>query len=269
MMAAAHDTRRQSFVLSYRNASRIGAVVLLLLGWRALTALVGAAVLPGPVETVGVATEGIIVEGWMLANFVNTLAALLGSFLVAVGVGGVIGIVLGSRESLRTVFEPFLLNTYAVPKIILFPVFLFIFQFGIDQKIAFGAFHGTFPMAIILMNAVREIPDIHRDVARSLQLSRWQNVRYVVLPSVLAPLIVGLRFAFNLSFLGVILSELFAARSGLGLILQNALGSVNRPHIMGVTFVIVVTALLVNFVFYGVQRYLEFNWGISVDEGGM
>jgi NitT/TauT family transport system permease protein len=102
-----------------------------------------------------------------------------------------------------------------------------------------------------------------------LQLSRWQNVRYVVLPSVLAPLIVGLRFAFNLSFLGVILSELFAARSGLGLILQNALGSVNRSHIMGVTFVIVVTALLVNFVFYGIQRYLEFNWGISVDEGGM
>jgi NitT/TauT family transport system permease protein len=86
---------------------------------------------------------------------------------------------------------------------------------------------------------------------------------------VLGPLVVGLRFAFNLSFLGVILSELFAARSGLGLILQNALGTVDRPRIMGVTLVIITIALVVNLAFYGLQRYLEVRWDISVNEGGL
>jgi len=160
------------------------------------------------------------------------------------------------------------LNTYAVPKIILFPVFLFVFQFGIDQKIAFGAFHGVFPLAIILTGAIREVPDTYIEVARSLQLSRWQVVRHVVFPSVVGPLVVGLRFAFNLTFLGVILSELFAARSGVGLLLQRALGTVDRPRIMGVTLVIVVVALAVNLVFYAAQRYLELIWNVAVEEGG-
>lgn len=262
-------TGRRRAVLTPRNAARAGVVLVIVAFWYGLSRAVGASVLPGPGVTVGVAADGLVGEGWMVGNLVDTLAALAGGFVLAATAGGAVGFLLGSREVAREVFEPFLLNTYAVPKIILYPVFLFVFQFGIDQKIAFGAFHGVFPMAIILMGAVREVADIHVDVARSLRLSQYQFARYVVLPSVLGQLVVGLRFAFNLSFLGVILSELFAARSGLGLILQNALSSVDRPRIMGVTLVIVVVALAVNLLFYALQQYLEKTWGVALEEGGL
>lgn len=268
-MGVAHDTGRRHGPSLRRNAGRLVVLAVLLACWQGLTVLVGAGVLPGPGASVRVAADGLVGEGWLVSSLANTLVALLGAFLVAAVFGGAIGVALGSSEWMRSVFEPFVLNVYAVPKIILYPIFLLVLQFGIDQKIAFGAFHGLFPMAIILTGAVREIPDIHRDVARSLCLSRFQTVRYVVLPSILAPLVVGLRFAFNLSFLGIILSELFAARSGVGLVLRNALSSVDRPRIMGVTLVIVGIALVVNFLFYGLQQYLESRGGLSVDEGGL
>ncbi|MFB6297976.1 MAG: ABC transporter permease [Salinirussus sp.] len=255
--------------LSGRTLGRVGVVIGTVTLWYGLSVVVGSTVLPGPTRTLGVATDGLLAEGWMVANLIDTLSALVGAFAVAAGLGGAVGILLGLRDPLRAVFEPFVLNTYAIPKIILFPIFLFVFRFGIDQKIAFGAFHGVFPMAIILTGAVRNVSDIHLDVARSLRLSRFQTVRFIVLPSVLGPLVVGLRFAFNLSFLGIILSELFAARSGLGLILQRALGSVDRPRIMGVTLVIVVVALAVNLTFYAVQRVLERRWNVTVDDGGL
>jgi NitT/TauT family transport system permease protein len=261
--------RRRVELLTVHNAARLGVVGLGVVAWYALTLAVGESVLPGPARTVGVAIDGLVGEGWLVGNLVDTLAALAGGFLVAAACGAAIGFALGLRESLRAVFEPFLLNTYAVPKIILFPVFLFVFRFGIDQKIAFGAFHGVFPLAIVLVGAVREVPDTHLDVARSLRLSRWQTVRHVVVPSVLGPLVVGLRFAFNLTFLGVVLSELFAAQSGVGLLLQRALSTVDRPRIMGVTLVIVVVALAVNAVFYAAQRYLELTWNVNLEQGGL
>lgn len=260
---------RRVRLASRRNAGRVGLLVAAVVGWEGISATVGPSVLPGPVESAALAADGLVGEGWMVENLLNTLAALAGAFLLASVLGIAIGATLGLNDAVRSVFEPFLLNTYAVPKIILFPVFLFVFQIGIDQKIAFGAFHGVFPLAIILSGAVRETPETHLEVARSLRLSRWQVARHIVFPSVVGPLLVGLRFAFNLGFLGVILSELFAARSGLGLILQRALGSVNTPRILAVTLVIVVVALIVNFVFYAAQRVLELRLNVTVNEGGL
>jgi len=50
---------------------------------------------------------------------------------------------------LREVAEPFVLNIYAIPKVMLFPIFLFIFGLGMESKIAFGFFHGIFPIIIL------------------------------------------------------------------------------------------------------------------------
>ena len=51
------------------------------------------------------------------------------------------------------VFEPITLSVYSIPKVTLFPIFLTVFGFGLYSKIAFGMFHGIFPIIIIAMNA--------------------------------------------------------------------------------------------------------------------
>ena len=64
------------------------------------------------------------------------------------------------------------LSVYSIPKVTLFPIFLTIFGFGLGSKVAFGMFHGIFPILILTMNATREVSDVHLKVARSLRLSR-------------------------------------------------------------------------------------------------
>ena len=68
-----------------------------------------------------------------------------------------IGVTLGRVRFWGKVSEPIALSIYSIPKVTLFPIFLTVFGFGLYSKIAFGMFHGIFPILIIAMNATREV----------------------------------------------------------------------------------------------------------------
>lgn len=250
------------------DAVTIGRVlvpVLILICWQLLTLGLGTNLVPGPVATARTIVEGFT-QGNYASNLTNTLLTVTVGFVLAVVAGFVLGILLGTRDFAYDLFEPFVLNVYAIPKIVLFPFFLFIFQLGMDQKIAFGAFHGFFPMLIVTMGAVREVPDIYLNVARSLRLSASQIARHVVFPFVLVQLVVGLRLAFSLTFLGVILAELFAAKSGIGLQLQHAMANFNTSQILAIVTVLMFVAFVVNILFYAAQRSLEKRWNLTAED---
>lgn len=247
------------------TAGRLLVPVAIVAFWQGLTLWLGADLVPGPLTTVEIIREGFT-EGSYASNLTNTLVTLLIGFLIASVAGFVLGVTLGVRDTAYDLFEPFVLNAYAIPKIVLFPLFLFVFKLGMDQKVAFGAFHGFFPMLIITMSAVREVPDIYLDVGRSLRLNRYQTARFIVFPFVLVQMVVGLRLAFSLTFLGVILAELFAAKSGIGLQLAHAMANFNTQQIMAIVTVLMIIAFVVNIAFYAMQRLLEERWNLTADD---
>lgn len=247
------------------TAGRLLVPVLVIVFWQVLTLSLGADLVPGPVATLQTIIHGFT-EGSYMKHIKNTMVTVLIGFVLAAVIGFALGVALGTRDLAYDLFEPFVLNTYAIPKIVLFPFFLFIFRLGMDQKVAFGAFHGFFPMLIITMSAVREVPDIFLDVGRSLRLGRFQMARHVVFPFVLVQVVVGLRLAFSLTFLGVILAELFAAKSGIGLQLAHAMANFNTDQIMAIVTVLMVIAFVVNIGFYAAQRMLEQRWNLTAED---
>lgn len=191
------------------------------------------------------------------------------AFVFATVGGGVIGIILGVNNTAFDIVEPFFLSFYSVPKITLYPIFLFIFGgVGLQTKIGYAGFSAFFPMLIITMGAVRSIDQVYFDVARSLRLSQYQLFRHVILQHILVQLVVALRMTFNGAFLGVILVELFASRSGIGLILQHAMGTFNSEQIMIVITILTVIAFVSNIMFYVAQHWLEVQWNMTGDDIG-
>lgn len=247
---------------------RLLVPVAVVLVWELLSRSLGSDLLPGPDETVAMIQRGVE-AGWIVGNLQNTMITLASGFFIAALLGLILGMVLGFGETIFDIFEIYVLSSYSVPKIILFPLFLLIFQLGMDTKIAFGAIHGFFPMLIITMSAIREIDEIYKKVARSLDLSRWQLFRHIVFPFILVQLVVALRLAFSLTFLGVILAELFASKSGLGLVLQHAMANFDTGRIMAVVTILMTIAILANLAFYAAQRSLERHWNMTANTGGI
>lgn len=228
---------------------------LLLILWQLLALSVSGFALATPLETFQ-AVRGGIDAGWLQSGLQRTMTELVTAYILAILAGVWIGVVLGLSDFWNDVFEPILLGTYAIPKVTLFPLFLFVFQLGIDSKIAFGWFHGVFPIAILTMSAMATIDDAHLKVGRSLQLSRLQLFKEIIVPSILPGLVIGLRLGFNLTFLGIILGEMFAARAGLGYTLVEFMVGAQIAPMLAIILVLIIIAAIVNIGFFALESHL-------------
>lgn len=254
-MSTATTVKQQIGRISTVRVGQIAVPIGLLVAWQLLAAVTSDFALASPAATLTAISRGLE-AGWLSEGLQRTLTELVIAYVLAVIAGVWAGIALGLNDFWSDVFEPIVLGTYAIPKVTLYPIFLFVFQLGMDSKIAFGWFHGVFPVMIMTMSAMATINDAHLQVGRSLRLSRWQQFREIIVPSILPGLIIGLRLGFNLTFLGIILGEMFAARAGLGYTLVEFMAGVQVAEMLAIILLLVLIATVANLGFFALENRL-------------
>lgn len=213
--------------------------------WQGLNAFVGSTALPGPAPTLTYLAHFLPTE-----QFLESAAATAMSFayalVLAYAIGLSIGVWLGAHHLSGAVGEPILVAIYSMPKITLYPVVLLIFGLGISGKVAFGALHGILPVALLSMNAIRNVPPVYLKSARAMNLGLWQTVATVLFPATLPEVVSGLRIGFTTTLLGVVLGEMFASKRGLGFLMINAISTVQPEEMLTVAIVLFTFAAIAN-----------------------
>ena len=133
---------------------------------------------------------------------------------------------------------------------------LLIFGLGISGKVAFGALHGILPVALLSMNAIRNVPPVYLKSARTMSLSRWQIIASVLFPATIPEVVSGLRIGFTTTLLGVVLAEMFASKRGLGFLLINAISTVQPEEMLSVAIVLFTFAALANTLLLWIEHRL-------------
>ncbi|MER3398345.1 MAG: hypothetical protein C4316_07385 [Chloroflexota bacterium] len=223
--------------------------------WQLGAVKLGPSFVPGISETMSRLVSGLA-SGNLTRHGLVSLQALGLGFGWAVGLGLIIGFVLGTVPLLRRAYGRLILALYSVPKVTLYPIFLFLFGLGLESKVAFGAFHGLFPVAIYTWTGILTLKPVYFKVARSLGLGKLRLFLWVVLPGVAPAIFTGIRLGFNVTFLGVILGEMFASRAGLGFLLMAYGGSFDLGRIFVVILLVFGLALGSNGLLFFAERLL-------------
>jgi NitT/TauT family transport system permease protein len=220
----------------------IGAIVVL---WQLAWYWAGSEAISPPVATVR--WLGVLMSG---ARFWDHARASGVAFFYACGlalIGGLIlGIGIGVSRTAHEILTPILGTLYSIPKIMLYPVILLVFGLGLSAKVAFGAMHGFFPVALFAIGAIRNIRPVLLRTARIMHLSRTALVRHILLPAALPEIVTGLRIGFATTFLGTLMGEMFASSEGLGFMMIRAMDIHNVPDIMALTLLAFLVATAAN-----------------------
>lgn len=217
----------------------VGIVVV----WAVTAALAGSAVYPGPTEAVRSLVSDLGNQRF-LNSIADTSRVLVLSYLAAVVVGAVAGMLLGLSAFWSGAVLPVVYALNSVPKIVLYPIFLLFLGIGDLSRGGFAFASGVLPMFLIMVEATTGVSRLHLKMAAGLGMSRWSLLRRIVVPSVLPSLTAGMCLCFGLTLIGLLLAEMFAGSSGLGHELLRNLSLARVENIIGQVILIGVLALV-------------------------
>lgn len=235
------------------GAGALGLFVLLLALWQLGSTLTF--VIPGVDETAR-ALVRFFDDATNLTHLWSTVRASAIAFVSGVAVGALAGLVLGLSRPARLILEPSVVALNGLPKIVLYPVLLPIFALS-GSKIVMGALFALFPVLINVATGVRRIPRIHWALARSLDCSRRQTLVHLILPGIKRPMLTGVRLAVSLATVGVVLSEFFATRYGLGRLVLHAYDVGNYAAMMSIIVLLVVGSLVMSMLLWQLERRVQ------------
>ncbi|WP_028921865.1 ABC transporter permease [Pseudonocardia acaciae] len=236
--------------------SRLGSVavaVLAVLGWQVVSGLTF--VVPAPLETVRVLVANLG-DGDYLVDLRATAVAVVIAFAVGTALGGLVGLLLGLSHRARLVFEPLVIALNGVPKIVLYPVLLPIFALS-GSKVVMGVLFALFPVLINVATGVRELPRVYWKLGRSVRASWFQMLVHIILPAIRRPLLTGVRLAASLAVVGVVLSEFFATRQGLGRVVLQAYGHGAYPEMVATILLLIVVSFTVSVLLWRWEKGLR------------
>jgi NitT/TauT family transport system permease protein len=228
-------------------------VLVMLALWQAIGSWTHGVAVSPPLQTL-VYLVGLLQTSMFWDHAFATLEAFLLAFVLSALLGLALGLFFGVRRFAGEVAEPILAGFYTIPKVTLYPVVLLLFGLGLSAKVAFGVMHGLVPMTLFTLGAVRNLSPVLVRTARVLRLSPGRTMRWVLVPACLPDIVSGLRISFSLSFLGVLIGEMFSSQRGLGFLLVNGMAQNNVPLSTAIVTVIIAVAIAANTVMLRVGR---------------
>jgi ABC-type nitrate/sulfonate/bicarbonate transport system permease component len=151
-----------------------------------------------------------------------TLKEVLLGFLCAVVAGVAFALLLRLSETLRRAVYPLLIASQTTPILVLAPILVVWFGFGIGPKLAIVGLVCFFPIAANTVDGLASIDAETVKMMRSLDASRWQLLQRVEAPNALPYAFSGARVAAVFAPIAAVFGEWVGSDSGLGhLILQD------------------------------------------------
>ncbi|MGB7076561.1 MAG: ABC transporter permease [Xanthobacteraceae bacterium] len=192
-------------------------LAMLALGWEAASRfnLVDNQALP-PLTHVAAAWVDLVRDGELVSNGAASLYRASMGLLLAVLVGGSLGILMARSRLLEVFINPLVELFYPLPKSALIPVTVLWLGFGDGSKILLIFLGCMIPVTIGAYNGARGSDQVLVWSARSMGATRLRLLWDVILPSALPELLNGIRTALALAFILLVSSELIVAQQGFG-----------------------------------------------------
>lgn len=151
-----------------------------------------------------------------------TLREVIGGFAIAIVAGIGFAVLIHLSETARRAVYPLLVASQTVPIIVVAPVLVVWFGFGIVPKLLIVALICFFPVTVNLLDGLRSVePDLIK-LMRTLGAGRLRILTTVELPSAAPFLFSGAKIAVAVAVIGAVFAEFAGSDAGLGHLMQLA-----------------------------------------------
>ena len=192
-----------------------------------------------------------------------TIYELAVAFAIAAVSGSVAGYFVSRSHYAIRVFDPLFAGLFAIPAILLYPLYELFFGLGPGSKIAMGATFAFFPIVLNTISGLSRVDSVYVTAARSMGASSVQMFWSVMLPAAFPLILTGLRMGLTLAFLSILGAETIAAFSGLGHQIAGSAENMDTATMFAYIVFVLLIALLLNVAVLSVEARRRREGGTS------
>jgi len=150
-----------------------------------------------------------------------TLREMLFGILAAIVVGVGFAVLMHRWRVMRDAAYPLIVASQTIPIVVISPILVTWFGYGITPKVVIIALVCFFPLTINALDGLRAVEPEAVKMMRSLDASRWQLFRRVEAPTALPHVFTGAKIAVVIAPIGAVFAEWAGSSAGLGHLIQS------------------------------------------------
>ena len=228
-------------------------LALVLAAWQAIVVITEPRpdILPSPWR--------VFLMGWrfravLWENLLPTLEETLVGLVVTVMAASALAIVADFFPTVRRVLYPILVVSQTIPIIVIAPLMVIWFGYGLVSKIVVIVVVTFFAITVALSDGLDAAEPEATNLMRSMGATRWQQFMMVRLPGALPHFFTGLRISITWSVTAAIFGEYVGAEKGLGIFMQISKNDFRTDLVLAAVIVSSVMSLILFAVCYFLQR---------------
>lgn len=182
-----------------------------------------------------------------------TLYETVISFSLATILGTLIAIILWYSKFLYKVFDPYLTVLNSLPKVALGPIIIIVCGANIKSIIIMAL---LISLIITISNVYSGFINTDKNkikLLKSFGSSKWQMLKYLIIPSNYNVIINSLKINVGMSLVGVIMGEFLVSKSGIGYLINYGSEVFN----LDLVFSGIIILLIVSYLMYLLVLYIE------------
>jgi NitT/TauT family transport system permease protein len=180
----------------------------------------------------------LVVRPESLADAWFSLQRAIGGFALAAVVGVALGVLMGRSSIAAACLGPIFSGTYPIPKIALFPVFIYLFGIGSLSKVVLIFLECLYPIVVTTHAGSRAVNRVLIWSAANMGASPVRILWRVVVPAAAPFIFAGFRVALPIAMIVVIITEMISSADGLGYLAMYSLASFKTDRMLAVVVMI-------------------------------
>lgn len=231
-------------------------VVALLIAMEITSRYVPDYIMPSPVAVWNAARELFFTDPYHVAV---TLVRLVIAVTIAMAVGVTLGLAMGMLPAIRPYLKAIVVIDTGIPALSWMLIAVFWFK-NPETRIFFILLVILLPFyALNIYEGLRALPKDFVDMIESFRPSRWQVLRYLILPHIVPYIFLTTKSVIGYAIRMVIFAELVASAVGIGARMNLAQSTFRIDQVLAWTFFLVILNLVLQAAVNGIEK-LALRW---------
>jgi NitT/TauT family transport system permease protein len=185
-------------------------------------------------------------SGFLFVHLGATLMEIVVGFFIGLFFAVVVSLLLGTKDTLARILDPFMMAVWSVPGIVLGPLFILYFGIGFLAKIILVAVTVFFLIFFNTFTGIRSVDPGWIDALQIMGATKRDIFSKVILPASALWIFSSFKNAIPYALVAAVVGEMMSSTKGIGYLIQEASGVMDTTGVFAALFNLMLVGLLFN-----------------------